>query len=238
MYALTSYSRVTPAQDRQGGVVPRQRERHRKAGAECPWGRWAFEARKNVETQNIRLYRIVNVLSILQSTRPHGARLSERLQIAAVCRVSIHASTRARLCCCSSTGRCSCSFNPHAHEGRDNASRRKTHRSRCFNPRAHGGRDLVSFILSCLQLCFNPRAHGGRDTCGLRAVIIFQCFNPRAHGGRDLIGLIIRILSFLFQSTRPRGARRTGGLHIQRGEGFNPRAHGGRDGLLSALLLV
>lgn len=151
MCALTSYSRVTPAQDRQGGVVPRQRERHRKAGAECPWGRWAFEARKNVETQNIRLYRIVNVLSILQSTRPHGARLSERLQIAAVCRVSIHASTRARPCCCSSTGRCSCSFNPHAHEGRDNASRRKTHRSRSFNPRAHGGRDCMLLLYLCVS---------------------------------------------------------------------------------------
>ena len=164
--------------------MPRQRERHRKAGAECPWGRWAFEARKNVETQNIRLYRIVNVLSILQSTRPHGARLSERLQIAAVCRVSIHASTRARLCCCSSTGRCSCSFNPHAHEGRDNASRRKTHRSRCFNPRAHGGRDAF-YVERNDEVSVSIHAPTGGATYCVSVTSSIPSFNPRAHGGRD-----------------------------------------------------
>ena len=184
--------------------------------------------------------------------RAHEGRDPPRRRGAPAIHVSIHAPTRgathersamanpkefqstrprgARPPCLASTTTPQPSFNPRAHEGRDDQGHGleqgheqvSIHAPTRGATAAHGPADRLEGVsihaptrgatrpsMSRLpSSCrFNPRAHEGRDAELMPLLPTWRCFNPRAHEGRDR-----------WPSGWPRGTR-----------SFNPRAHEGRD---------
>ena len=103
------------------------------------------------------------VLTVFQSTRPHGARpqLVEHAHCSAL--VSIHAPARG------------------ATPGRASATMERI----SFNPRARTGRDSTSACHPSANGSFNPRARTGRDKQRMDEFLAWTGFNPRARTGRD-----------------------------------------------------
>ena len=144
---------------------------------------------------------------LFQSTRPRGARPSDRDHTAASRGFQ---STRPR------GARPSCVFVPHC-QGR-------------FNPRARVGRDARYNIQQGKKYSFNPRARVGRDKgkFGRGDSEVTVSIHAPAWGATYGVSAQ-QIMPLMFQSTRPRGARPRSWTGRTALSCFNPRARVGRD---------
>ncbi|SDZ33303.1 hypothetical protein SAMN05421547_11865 [Delftia lacustris] len=171
---------------------------------------------------------ISRLMAMLQSTRPHGARLrppglrssgpgfnprartgrdKAPYSLARTIAVSIHAPARG------ATGGIGGSRN--ARGG--------------FNPRARTGRDRFELVVLLAQIVsIHAPARGATTTRKQTGPRIKRFQSTRPHGAR--LGIPeTHISGFKFQSTRPHGARPVTALHASSRAGFNPRARTGRD---------
>ena len=165
-----------------------------------------------------------------QSTRPHGARPSER----STCRaaghrfnprartgrdvgsglghhavdVSIHAPARGATQRPSRSPALRARFNPRARTGRDLRVRRLlAHRLVSIHAPARGATTQRGSARSHLGVSIHAPARGA-TFCLLRRQRQQHSFNPRARTGRDLLSWCASDDPAMFQSTRPHGARR------------------------------
>ena len=120
--------------------------------------------------------------------------------------VSIHAPTRGATETGNTGATPKLSFNPRAHEGRDEApvylsgefnvsihaptrgaTRFRRVKPSIFTFQSTRPRGARRWRMSPLPGpgSFNPRAHEGRDISVLTHTALCLCFNPRAHEGRD-----------------------------------------------------
>ena len=191
-----------------------------------------------------------------QSTRPRGARQDKSVKSAVPNQFQSHAPTRGATVGSNCAMLKRTSFNPRAHEGRDQQYQMLSVAQTGFqSTRPRGARLVAQGTYDSENSCFNPRAHEGRDGSTRLNEMEFNGFNPRAHEGRDDAAAPRWRRTLWFQSTRPRGARRklafydAGNLYVSihaptRGATwlartlliwcrcFNPRAHEGRDEFL------
>ena len=124
-------------------------------------------------------------------------------------------------------------FNPRARAGRDQHSKIHPSRSQRFNPRARAGRDNCQWLEVPPRRRFNPRARAGRDQANRRNndINIVSIHAPAR--GATLCGLD-EGCGKMFQSTRPRGARPDGKLHIVSDNKFqSTRPRGARRAILN-----
>ena len=172
-------------------------------GADEAWAEVSIHAPARGATEAIAYRRR---MSWFQSTRPHGARRSFRVDLGHPGEVSIHAPARG------ATSRIRKrilrqmfqSTRPH---GARPASAARQPPERCFNPRARTGRDRARSSTTTTSGCFNPRARTGRDTADPAPSSPYQEFqSTRPHGARPP-GMVQGATAGVFQSTRPHGAR-------------------------------
>jgi len=140
-------------------------------------------------------------LVTFQSTRPRGARHFDYFNNYYAWRVSIHAPAWGATSHSALSESFSICFNPRARVGRDADGTDNQEGIPSFNPRARVGRDLPVCVYLNRRISFNPRARVGRD--------VISCPNVPSPAP--------------FQSTRPRGARPTGGTTTSRG--YNVSIH-------------
>ena len=187
-----------------------------------------------------------------QSTRPRGARpLRDGRE-----RVGTwFQSTRprgARPPCLASTTTPQPSFNPRAHEGRDDQGHGleqgheqvSIHAPTRGATAAHGPADRLEGVsihaptrgatrpsMSRLpSSCrFNPRAHEGRDAELMPLLPTWRCFNPRAHEGRDPVVMSGSMSRHGFNPRAHEGRDHRASPKMSPTACFNPRAHEGRD---------
>ncbi len=121
-----------------------------------------------------------------QSTRPHGARHGEIVNLFRVVRFQ---STR-------------------PHGARHPQTVVPQQQVMFQSTRPHGARRIGVSAYRSIGASFNPRARMGRDNNNAVYGCVIKGFNPRARMGRDHRWLMRADRGVWFQSTRPHGARR------------------------------
>ena len=150
---------------------------------------------------------VAAIVTLFQSTHPHGVRPATGQNPPALDSVSIHAPTR----------------------GATQSHGRTNTRGRGFNPRTHTGCDAPCSTPRAWASGFNPRTHTGCDRFVLLKLsknFSFQSTHP--HGVRPLLCLSM-IDSAMFQSTHPHGVRRSEKMAAQQNQWFqSTHPHGVR----------
>ena len=120
-------------------------------------------------------------------------------------------------------------FNPHTHEGCDQA----TLPFRC-NPAVsiHTPTKGVTRFASSIFLlsnCYNPHTHEGCDFSIVQNLLVVDSFNPHTHEGCDTPPTALFSISHRFQSTHPRRVWRVFLSFMLLHKSFNPHTHEGCD---------